>query len=232
MLNGMDLTDYRNEDIEKARTSDLMSLIPNNFRGDVLDVGARDGWFSIKLAEKFDKVIALDLEQPSIKHPKVQCVKGDAQNLDFGDSEFDFVFCAEVLEHIPTKKLKKVCSELQRVSKKYILVGVPFKQDTRIGQTKCYTCGRNNPPWGHFNSFDERRLNHLFSSCRAQKKSFVGKNKEFTNTLSVFLMDFSGNPYGTYIQEEPCVHCGAKLKPPPQKKYHSKNFYEIGYLLK
>lgn len=102
----MDLTDYRNKDIEKARTSDLMAIVPNDCRGVALDIGARDGWFSVMLAEKFDKVTAIDLEKPSIDHPRIQCVKGDATNLDFVNETYDLVFCAEVLEHIPPKELK------------------------------------------------------------------------------------------------------------------------------
>ena len=50
----MDLTKYQNKDIEKARASDLMSLLPDDSRGSVLDIGARDGWLSVMLAEKYD----------------------------------------------------------------------------------------------------------------------------------------------------------------------------------
>lgn len=210
----MDLTDYRNKDIEKDRTSDLMALIPGNCQGSSLDIGARDGWFSRLLSEKFDSVTALDLEKPLINLSRVQCVKGDVTNLDFADNVFDLVFCAEVLEHIPSKQLGKACSEIVRVAKKYIAIGVPYQQDIRIGRTKCYSCGKKNPPWGHMNSFDEHSLRQLFPLCTVQKISFVGENKEYTNALSVFLMDLAGNPYGTYHQEEPCVYCGAKLKRP------------------
>ena len=213
----MDLTEYRNKEIEKARISDLIALIPNDCQGAALDIGARDGWFSIFLAEKFSKVTVLDLEKPSIDHPAVECLKGDAKKLDFTDASYDLVSCAEVLEHIPADILPKVCSELERVTKQYILIGVPYKQDIRVGRTKCYTCGQRNPPWGHVNSFDEHRLKQLFSSCDVKKTSFVGENKEYTNRIAVLLLDFAGNPFGTYCQEEVCVHCGAKLKQPPKR---------------
>ena len=108
----MDLTEYRNKEIEKARISDLISLIPNECQDAVLDIGTRDGWFSILLAEKFAKVTALDLEKPSIDHPAIECVKGDAQKLDFPDASYDLISCAEVLEHIPSDRLAKVCYEL------------------------------------------------------------------------------------------------------------------------
>jgi len=211
----MDLTSYRNKAAEKARSADLMKIIPNGCEGNVLDVGARDGWYSFLLADKFNKVIALDLQMPNIEHPKIQCVKGDASNLNFDDGAFELVFCTEVLEHIPPQNLIKVCSEIERVSSKYIVIGVPFKQDIRVARTKCYTCGKRNPPWGHVNSFDENKLFNLFPMCDVRKISFVGENKECTNALSAFLMDFSGNPYGTYHQEEPCIYCGAKMKKPP-----------------
>ena len=228
----MDLTDYRNKDIEKARTSDLMALIPDDCRGVSLDIGARDGWFSIMLAERFDKVTALDIEEPSIDHPRVQCVKGDVTNLDFPNDAYDLVFCEEVLEHIPPEQLIKACCELERVAKKYILIGAPFKQDIRVNRAKCYTCGKRNPPWGHVNSFDEHRLKQLFSLCAVQKISYVGENREYTNVFSVFLLDFAGNPYGFYHQEEPCIHCGAKLKEPPPRNIPQKISTRLAFNIK
>lgn len=212
----MDLVAYRNEEIEKIRTNDLMALLPDDCRGSVLDIGARDGWFSSLLAKKFDQVTALDLEKPSIIHPKIRCVKGDATDLDFDSGKFDLVFCAEVLEHIPPEHLQKSCTELERVANRYILIGVPFKQDIRICRTKCYTCGKRNPPWGHVNSFDELKLKELFPHCDAKKISFVGEESKCTNSFSVLLLDLAGNPDGPYYQGEPCIHCGAKLIEPPK----------------
>ncbi len=230
----MGLTDYPNKhtEKEKARASDLMALLPDDSRGAVLDIGAGDGWLSLMLAERFDKVTVLDLKKPSIEHPRIQCVKGDATNLDFGKDEFDLVFCVEVIEHIPPKQLIKACFELERVAKKYILIGVPFRQDIRVGRTKCSTCGKRNPPWGHVNSFDEHRLKQLFSLCDAQEISFVGEDKECTNALSEFLMDFAGNPYGAYDQEELCIHCGAKLKEPPQRNILQKIATKLAFYIK
>ncbi len=227
----MDLTYYRNSDTEKERTADLITLIPDDCINTALDIGARDGWFSILLAERFEQVVALDLEKPAISHPRIKSIKGNITSLDFDADEFDLVFCAEVLEHIPSKQLKIACSELQRVSKKYILIGVPFEQDIRVGRTRCYTCGRRNPPWGHVNSFDELKLKGLFPLCCTRKISFIGKNDECTNSLSEFFLDFAGNPYGDYDQEEPCVYCGAKLLKPPQRNILQKISTRIAFNL-
>jgi len=212
---------YRESELENKRTNDLMRLvrlIPNNILT-ILDVGARDGHFSILLAECCATVTALDLEKPSFSHNNnINCVQGDITNLKLGDNSFDLVFCTEVLEHIPSHQLQKACSELTRISKEFLLIGVPYKQDIRVGRTTCYSCAGHNPPWGHVNSFDRSRLEDLFPFFNISEISFIGETNIRTNFLSTFLMDLAGNPYGTYNQEEPCIHCGKTLKGSTRKR--------------
>jgi hypothetical protein len=141
---------------------------------------------------------------------------GDITRLGISDESFDCVFCAEVLEHIGD--LQTACRELVRVAKYDVVVGVPFKQDTRLGRTTCGTCGAKNPPWGHINVFDEQRLSDLFRPLTIVARSFVGRTTEVTNWLSTRLMDQAGNPWGTYSQEESCVACGSPLLPPSDKR--------------
>ena len=212
----MALTEYRASTLEQQRTADLLRLMPTTGRH-ALDIGARDGHLSLLMADRFEKVIALDLTKPKLSHPKVQCLQGSAAEMQFSDKTFDFVFCAEVLEHVPTSILRKVCQEIERVASHRILLGVPYKQDTRVGRTTCYSCGKPNPPWGHVNSFDEQSITNLFRHCDVEVISFIGINASRTNSLSTALMDFAGNPYGTYDQEEPCIHCGHRLLPPSSR---------------
>lgn len=209
----MDLTKYRNSDKEKKRVADLMGLLPSNIET-ALDIGARDGFISKLLAERLSHVTALDLEQPTIAHDRIHCVAGDVTALGFPDASFDLVFCTEVLEHIPTNLLGMACNELSRVANRWVLIGVPYKQDIRVGRTTCQECGKNNPPWGHVNRFDESRLRTLFPAYEAVKMSFVGVANAGTNFISCLLMDMAGNPYGAYSQDESCVHCSATLKSP------------------
>ena len=208
-----DIPKYRESESEKVRGANLLQLLPRG-RSSVLDIGARDGHFSRFLTEYFDSVTALDLEQPRFDYPRVTTVAGDVTKLQFPDSSFDCVFCAEVLEHIPD--VEQACREIARVARHEIVIGVPHRQDTRVGRTTCQKCGRRNPPWAHINSFDERRLMALFPQLELKAKSFVGSVKSATNPISTLLMDLAGNPWGTYEQDEPCIHCGAKLIPPAQ----------------
>ncbi len=209
----MNLDEYRASPAEQERIADILRLLPAR-GGSVLDIGARDGYVSKRLADRFDRVIALDLQRPLIDHPRITCIAGDITALDIADGAVDCVVCAEVLEHIPSIRLATAAAELSRVASVAIVIGVPYRQDTRLGRTTCGACGRTNPPWGHVNTFDEQSLVKLFPDWHACEWSFVGRTRERTNPVSTALMHFAGNPYGTYAQEETCVHCGSAIGAP------------------
>jgi 2-polyprenyl-3-methyl-5-hydroxy-6-metoxy-1,4-benzoquinol methylase len=208
-----DLTTYRSSPREQARIADLLASIPKGYSS-VLDIGARDGYISNLLAADFDAVTALDLEEPQVSNQKVVGVKGDVTQLEYPDNAFDVVVCTEVLEHIPPHLLDRACSETSRVAKYAVVVGVPYKQDRRLGRTNCVFCGKENPCWGHVNDFDEGRLKRLFQGLVPIKTSFIGSTRERTNFVSAYLMRKARNPWGTYEQDEACVHCGNTLIKP------------------
>ena len=101
-----------------------------------------------------------------------------------------------------------------RISNKYLLIGVPYKQDIRVGKTTCSKCSRINPPWGHVNIFSKSKLLELFPIASAEQVHFVGKKKAKTNLVSSWLMNKAGNPTGTYDQDERCVFCKKTLIAP------------------
>lgn len=209
----VDYASYRQSESEQARIADLRRLLPRG-RATVLDIGARDGYISGVLTEYFDTVTALDLEEPQWRRERVVCVQGDVMRLQFDDNAFDTVCCLEVLEHLPPSGLEAACREIARVARHEVIIGVPYRQDLRIGRTRCARCGRTNPPWGHQNSFDEAKLQQLFFSLRLRARSYVGSTWERTNAVAAWLMECGGHPWGTYQQEERCIHCGAELLPP------------------
>jgi SAM-dependent methyltransferase len=213
---GLHPSQYHSSGSEQARISDLMALLPSGLK-QVLDVGAREGYISRRLADHAQRVTAMDLLRPQVDHPRIDCVQGDATRMPFADSCFDLVFCAQVLEHIPRPALEQACSEIARVARSQVLIGVPYRQDIRWGRTTCAACNGISPPWAHVNSFDDTALLALFPGFRVQQRSTVGSAEPGTNALSTTLMDWAGNPYGTYVQDEGCVHCGAELQAPGRR---------------
>lgn len=212
---------FRKHPNDIERVARLFNLVPD--RGSsALDVGARDGYMSLMLAERFDRVVALDLSPPTIEHPRVECMQGDAAALAFPDGAFHTVICAEVLEHIPPHLLARVCREIVRVASHCVIIGVPFQQDLRVACTTCRRCGATNPPWGHANSFDEAKLRDLMTGVVAAQIDYVGRTREATNWLSARLLQYAGNPYGTYHQDEPCLYCDQPLLPPPPRSLTQK----------
>ena len=207
--------DFRYRPDEQERIASLLELLP--LGGRVLEIGARDGYMSLALAERFDSVTALDLEKLEIFHPRIETMKGDVRALELPSRSFDAVLCAEVLEHISPADLQTACRELSRVTAGLLVIGVPYKQDLRVARTTCQRCGNINPPWGHLNSFDEHKLDRLFAGLIRVNTACIGRTSDATNAISARLMDLAGNPWGTYDQEEPCVHCGKAIgKPPPR----------------
>lgn len=213
----MNLDEYRRSPREQERTRDLLKTIAELDGHCALDVGARDGHFSRLLSATFPRVTALDVERPQFDHPGVSCVKGDITQLEFANATFDLVLCTEVLEHIPPQLLGVACSELARVTRRHLIVGVPFKQDLRVGRTLCLNCGKRNPPWGHVNRFDLDLLKCLFPRLEVVSCHFVGMHREITNPVSSVLNRWAGDPFGTYGQEEVCIHCGVKLLAPKDR---------------
>lgn len=215
---------------EQDRINDLLRLMPRG-QETALDVGAKDGYISALLTDLYPSVTALDLERPRIAHDRVVCVKGDVTHLDFPDDSFDTVLCAEVLEHIDSRSLVKACSELARVARRHVVIGVPYRQELRADRMTCASCGERNPPWGHVNSFDENRLIGLFGELECEAVSYVGSENDATNFLSTWLLDVAGNPYGTYGQEEPCAHCGSRLLQPPSRRLYQRAATRIAMLV-
>lgn len=74
--------------------------------------------------------------------------------LDFEDNSFDTVVCLEVLEHLddPEKALK----ELVRISRKRIIITVPFNETIRY--VLCLHCAQYTPASGHLHSFNKENI--------------------------------------------------------------------------
>jgi len=96
----------------------------------VLDVGDTSGILFKAMARKGTSLNINKECVDFIKSKGIEAVKGDAENIQFGDKSFDYVFCFQCLEHVPNPL--KVLNELGRIAKKKVFLSVPYTQQTRI----------------------------------------------------------------------------------------------------
>jgi SAM-dependent methyltransferase len=233
------ITEYYSAPAVQKRIACLLAITPAEGET-LLDVGAGNGYISHLLTEKCRTVTALDLVRPECDYENVMPVQGDVTQLQFPDNSFDTVVCTQVLEHVPTRLLSKACTEIARVAKYNVVIGVPYRQDLRLERVTCPVCRRDNPPWAHVNTFDERKLLRLFPLLNELRKVYVGERTEWTNGFAVRLMDLGGNPWGLYTEQYPwvigpergrCRDCGSILNRPPERSVAQRAICKLAVLV-
>lgn len=91
----------------------------------VLDVGGYGGKLSWFFPEE-TKFVILD-KNPKPENEETDYQQGDAQKIPYSDNNFDVVISTDMLEHIEKPFRAPAIRELLRVSKGYVLIGVPCK---------------------------------------------------------------------------------------------------------
>ena len=95
----------------------------------VLDIGCGQGYLTYRVADKAQKVVALDIDKNSIRLAKerhnrknIIYIIGDATTYEF-EEKFDYIILSNVLEHIKNRK-----DFLKRINPlaKYFLIRVPM----------------------------------------------------------------------------------------------------------
>jgi ubiquinone/menaquinone biosynthesis C-methylase UbiE len=149
--------------IHNKRKEIILNFVKNLELNSILDVGCGEGLYTNELEKICPSamIVGLDLSHENLlramnRTNNVEYFEGDAQNLPFKDSSFDFVMCCETLEHLPDDI--KALNEIIRVCKRYILLSVPnvncdilniiFKKNTIEHGLDQYT--------GHFREYSSK----------------------------------------------------------------------------
>jgi 2-polyprenyl-3-methyl-5-hydroxy-6-metoxy-1,4-benzoquinol methylase len=148
-------------------TADLDDLLAIAAPRSVLDVGCGEGVLTEQWAERFDRVVGVDLEHPALRReweqrskPNLEFRPGRANALPFATDEFDLVCAIEVLEHLaePASALE----ELARVARRSLLISAPREPLWRALNLLrgAYWRALGNTP-GHVNHWSARALRTL-----------------------------------------------------------------------
>ena len=107
-------------------------MMPGTVRT-ILDVGCGDGALTVRLAEEWD-VTGADMSAVALEHVKTAAVQASATDLPFADGSFDLVLSSEMLEHLSPGDYGRAISEMSRVTRRYLLLTVPYREDLRFRQ--------------------------------------------------------------------------------------------------
>lgn len=158
---------------EKERIRETIKMIPRDVES-ILDVGCGNGALINSLMGRYQKLVGLDSSKEALKHVRGDKIPGSIEGLPFGDNSFDLVICLETLEHLPQEVFTKGLLELQRVSKRYVLVSVPNNEPLEISLEKCPACNCWFHPFFHLRSFDEKKMKGLFEKFEMQSVKAIG----------------------------------------------------------
>jgi SAM-dependent methyltransferase len=138
------------------RHKNLREMIPSGVRS-ILDVGCGDGALTNRLAEDWE-VTGVDTSAAALEHVKAEAVQASATELPFPDASFDLVLSTEMLEHLALEDYRKAISEMSRVTRRYLLLTVPYREDLEFREVRCPRCGWRGHVWGHQRLFTPESL--------------------------------------------------------------------------
>jgi ubiquinone/menaquinone biosynthesis C-methylase UbiE len=168
----------------------IISKIPKEVNS-ILDVGCGKGWVAKEFLPKGKTVVSLDISvtNPSIVNklylnPKHFALAADSFHLPFNDKSFDCVIASEIIEHVfdPAGFVK----ELFRVVKKggRLIITTPYKE--KLIYYLCIHCNQKTPANAHIHSFDEMKLESLYSGNNLENFKY----ETFGNKILLFLRSY------------------------------------------
>lgn len=135
--------------VSHFKTTAFAKLLKENiFRKKILVVGCGNGTEVLSLHEFFpsSQVYGIDMKTEPLSENNCFIEVGDAENLRFGNNEFDLIYSFHVLEHISDPV--KAISEMDRVlkNKGCLLIGTPNRKRL-FGYLSSDTTLRNKIKW-------------------------------------------------------------------------------------
>jgi SAM-dependent methyltransferase len=191
-----------------ARQKIVTACVSNEVQS-ILDIGCGNGEVTNVLPERL-QVVALDLSLTALRCVQRPKVRASCTALPFQNRQFDLCLCLEVLEHLSGDEADKTVSEIKRVARTWIIVGVPDREIREMYMITCPNCYRNFHAWGHRRSYSEKDLDKCFS-CEDWHKVAIVRTGEIVNyppRWQIKVFRASGGTYFTPKDFTVCPACG------------------------
>jgi hypothetical protein len=105
----------------------------------------------------------------------------------------------EVLEHLEDDLEEFYCNELLKISKDYILIGVPYQESLEKRNVICKSCAYDGHIYGHLRSYDMDKFSSLFGDkaklleyklCGIIEKDFNKSNYLLAKEMNYKVLNF------------------------------------------
>jgi SAM-dependent methyltransferase len=199
---------------EHRRLMTGVEMIPKDCRS-IADIGCGNAAF-LALAEAHRPTIrAVGLDPSHTAVARRWCaapvVIGQIADLPFPDKAFDVVASMAVLEHIPEAALGRAINEIMRVSARYILLNLPYRE--RRCRIRCTACGCGFDPHLHLRSYDDPQIGCLFPGFEERRRVVLSGEEALIPFCALRLLRFelSARRFPNAI----CPQCGWRVPPAP-----------------
>jgi len=197
---------------EAARIAATLEMLPSDVDS-LLDVGCGDGRVTNRLAERIPRVVGVDASAAALRYVDGETRQGRVDHLDFPDDAFDLVACLEVIEHLPAGVYEACLAEIQRVARRYVLVGVPLLETLAVKNLPCAVCGHRFNQTGHRRRFSKRDLERLLPGMRLLEFRECGApQRHYYNRGLLMVRQRIAGVYNR-SPDAVCPGCGARLFP-------------------
>ncbi len=151
------------------RVAEDADLLPPEART-LLDVGCGNGLFLNHLARtqptRFTRLVGADRSAAALWDVLTAKCYVDIAALPFAPRSFDVVTCMEVLEHVSAPAYPLALAELARVSRRFVMVTVPWRQDLDANLCRCPSCRALFNGDFHLRRYDEPAMGALLAAQR------------------------------------------------------------------
>jgi SAM-dependent methyltransferase len=193
---------------ERQRLEILAGLIPKDALK-IVDIGCGDGSLA-SLLPRSKLIFGVDYSSSGLlKATHIQGVRGDAGRLGFRDQCCDLAICTEVMEHLDDSTFLKCVKELDRISRKYLLFTVLYKEQLLNHYSKCNKCRFIFHAWGHLRAFGKREdILQLFPSWELIVEAGVGFQLRFKPSIMVWIRKYIMGRW-SWDRSTVCPRCGS-----------------------
>lgn len=204
----------------QERIEETVKMIPEGVDS-IADIGCGSGLFLNYIMENIDisRLIGVDFSEDAMKMLRVDRKVGDITSIPLEEDSYDLVSALEVLEHLDLEEYARAKEELVRVSKRYILISVPFAETLEDEFVKCPKCKTNFNKSHHKRTFDEQTMKTLFEAqgYRSTEIKYISKRNVYfiLTPISKWYKKIKGK---LLTEGTVCPVCGYEVKNKTKKE--------------